>query len=181
MNFEISIILMFAAALAVFMYARRRVIVDLKAEIEELRRRADKLNDIATRQRQEIQNLMATAAAERRARQLATLGTQPAQKAPPAPPERRKVVSMPRKQEEATRHVSAPVNTWDVNSQSFAGVPIESSAPAERYQGNGGTFDGGGASGDYIDSATSCDSSSSSSDSGSSSSSDSACSSSSSD
>jgi hypothetical protein len=185
MQFETIAILIFALALLVFMYTRRRVITDLQQQNRELSHQAAQLRDIAYRQREEISNLITVAEQERRARQMATLTGQeaPAKPRPPTtpPPEWKdpdlardpfKNSRMARKQEEATRHDPAPASNWMDTTSAHTPPIAPSPAYANSYHGQGGTFDGGGASGDYGRSdSCSSSSSSSSSDSGSSSSS----------
>ncbi|MES2320195.1 MAG: hypothetical protein V4631_22180 [Pseudomonadota bacterium] len=191
MDFATIAITVIALALLVFIFARRRVITGLQQHNNELAHQVQQLSDIAHRQRDEITQLINTAEKERRARQMATLaaaGNQtPAPRPPTAKPKEWKDPGLARdpyqnaktarKQEEATRHDPAPATTWDnpgsVYTPSSAPSPATTMAEAT-YQGRGGTFDGGGASGDYGRSDSgACSSSSSSSDSGSSSSSDS--------
>lgn len=179
MQFETIAVVIFALALLVFIYARRRVIADLKQEIGQLTRQNEKLRTVAVRQRNEIEGLIHTAEQERRARQMATLaaiGKKPPTKPfMPSPAQ----ASHARKQEEATRSYPSQASSWENPPPGYSPMPIgPSPSQAAAYHGGGGSFDGGGASGDYGRS-DSCSTSSSSSSSGSSSSSDSGSSSSS--
>lgn len=184
MQFETIAVVIFALALLVFMYTRRRVITDLQQQNNELAHQVEKLRLVALRQRDEIDKLIKTAEEERRARQMATLssiGSRPAGRPPATPPKEWKDPDlardpyknsrMARKQEEATRADPGPASSWETAPPPYMPSSAPSPAPAAAYQGGGGSFDGGGASGDYgrSDSCTSS-SSSSSSDSGSSSS-----------
>ncbi|MES2352090.1 MAG: hypothetical protein V4641_31370 [Pseudomonadota bacterium] len=175
MQIQTIVLIGLIPAIAILLFVRRRVIVGLQQENAALGAQLHKLGQVAEEQRRELNRMMEVATQERRARQLATLGSQPAPKAPP------NVIPVPssifhavkKKQEEATRRDQGAVNTYDTSSSlaGFASAPAQ--AAAEPYRGGGGTFDGGGASGDYGRSESSCSSSSSSSDSGSSGSSDS--------
>lgn len=183
MQFESIAMTGFALAVLFFLFIRRRVITGQQEEIAALSERLYSLGNVAANQRTEIEALMATAQAERRARQMSTLTHQQ----PPVAPPRPAGPTTAQQQEKATRHraeQSSSANKWDdtthLNSSHgnvvHLGQSIEQSraglAQPRELVGNGGTFDGGGASGDYGRSESSCSSSSSSSsDSGSSSSS----------
>lgn len=162
MQFETIAVVIFALALLVFMWTRRRVITDLQRQNHELGKQVEKLRLVAMRQRDEIDKLIQTAEQERRARQMATLssiGSKHRDKPPTAPDWKDpdlardpfKNTNLARQQREAT------------------------SAPSRQYQAQacherGGSFNGGP---DYGRSDSCSGSASSSSDSGSSSSSDS--------
>lgn len=191
MQFETVFTIVIALAVLVFTLARRHIIKELKTENESLRVKFEKIRDVCVRQQEEIGKLIEAQAAEQRARQMATLAAVGSQRPAPRPPitkppewkdpdlardpykntQGASRSSIARKQEEATRADSgntwsAPVNSWDDHNFS---APTPTPAPA--YRGAGGSFDGGGASGDYGRSDSGSSSSSSSSDSGSSSSS----------
>jgi hypothetical protein len=176
MQFETIVMTGFVLAVLFFLFVRRHIIQDMKRENAVLQTRVDKLNDIAARQRDEMNKLMDTAQAERRARQMATLSSQTAAKVPPARATPVAGQTTAEKQDATTRRrfdQSSSGNTWAPDTTNASAYASASPAPAqEPYRGGGGSFDGGGASGDYGSSSSSCDSSSSS-DSGSSSSSDS--------
>lgn len=189
MQFETIAITIFALALLVFLYTRRRIITDLKEQNEKLQKYVIMLTDVGNRQRDEITKLIDTAEQERRARQMATLTSRPAPRAPITKPPEWKDPDLARdpykntraasrsmvasKQEEATRRRTqdqAPANTWTDPGIPYKPAASPAPAPAPAYHGGGGSFDGGGASGDYGRSDSCSSSSSSSSDSGSSSS-----------
>lgn len=86
MQFETIAVVIFALALLVFMYTRRRVITDLKQEIDQLAQQNEKLRTVALRQRNEIEGLIHTAEQERRARQMATLSSIGSRRPPTTPP-----------------------------------------------------------------------------------------------
>lgn len=166
MQFETYASIGLAWAILLFLFIRRRVITDLKERNANLEVQIAKLNKIASRQGDELQRLIEVAAAERRARQMQTLS---GQRPMPKPPQ----VIHQEKKEAASRRRFDQVNDWQ-GHQPATPLPALDIAPAESpsYRGHG-TFDGGGASGDYGRSESNCTSSSDSSDSGSSGSSDS--------
>jgi uncharacterized protein YhbP (UPF0306 family) len=182
MQFETIFVLLFAFAVLVFLYARRHIIGTLQKENQELHKRNDKLTHIVDRQRMEINRLTDENTRELRARQLSSLVA----KSVEAPRGQVSMMHMAQEQERAARrrYDQSSLPQHDATAQALQDVAIHGIsvqrvepdgsstrvAPADLYMGSGGTFDGGGASGDYTPAPSSCDSSSSSSSSDSSSS-----------
>lgn len=186
------VIVILAVALLASLFMRTKKVKTLELEIAALGSRLNRLGQIAEDQRAELYRMMEVAIKERRMRQLDILNKQKPEAAPPRPPVQAAGQATPDKLKEAARRrfdqsssgntwapdtTNAAARSWDNPGPSHYPYPPAPSSPEPAYSGSGGTFDGGGASGDYGRS-DSC-SSSTSSDSGSSGSSDSGCSSSS--